>query len=92
MTDTLSKQQIPPATFTTLLQTLVAQASVALGLIADPRTGKPEVNLDLAKHFIDTLALLEGKTKGNLTGDEAQFLTAATSQLQMAFITAKNKK
>ena len=92
MADDLSKQQIPPATFTTLLQTLAAQASVALGLIADPRTGKPEVNLDLAKHFIDTLVLLEGKTKGNLTSDESQLLAAATSQLQMTFVSLKNKK
>jgi len=89
--DDLSKQQIPPASFVTLVQTLVAQASVALGLIADPRTDKPEVNLDLARHFIDTLALLEGKTKGNLTAEESQLLAAATSQLQMTYVQLKNK-
>ncbi|WP_425615924.1 DUF1844 domain-containing protein [Anatilimnocola sp. NA78] len=85
-------QQIPPASFIVLVQTLATQASVALGVISDPRTNKPEVNLDLAKHFIDTLALLEGKTKGNLTSDEASLLSAATSQLQMAYVTLKNKK
>lgn len=92
MADDLSKQQIPPASFTVLISTIATQASVALGLIADPRTNKPEVNLDLAKHFIDTLALLEGKTQGNLTAEESQLLAAATSQLQMTFVSLKNKK
>lgn len=92
MTDQPTSQQIPPASFTVLIQTLATQASVALGVIADPRTNKPEVNLDMAKHFIDTLALLEGKTKGNLTSDESSLLAAATSQLQMAYVALKNKK
>ncbi|QDU25258.1 hypothetical protein ETAA8_03220 [Anatilimnocola aggregata] len=92
MTDQLTPQQIPPASFTVLVSTVATQASVALGMIADPRTNKPEVNLDLAKHFVDTLVLLEQKTKGNLTPDESALLAAATSQLQMAYVTMKNKK
>ncbi len=92
MSEDISKQQIPPATFTTLIQTMAAQASVGLGMIADPRTNKPEVNLPMAKHFIDTLALLETKTKGNLTADESQLLTMAISQLQLAFVQMKGKK
>lgn len=85
-------QQIPPASFTVLISTIATQAMVALGSIADPRTNKPEVNLDLAKHFIDTLALLEGKTKGNLTDEESHLLASATSQLQMTFLNLKSKK
>jgi hypothetical protein len=92
MSEETSKQQIPPASFTILVSTIATQASVALGLIPDPRTNKPEVNLDLAKHFIDTLALLDGKTKGNLSSEESQLLGAATSQLQMAYVNLKNKK
>ena len=90
MSDT--KQQIPPASFPVLVSTIATQGAVALGLIADPRTNKPEVNLDLAKHFIDTLELLESKTKGNLTSEEAQLLRAATSQLQLTYVNLKNKK
>jgi len=86
------KQQIPPASFTFLVQTIATQASVALGLVANPATKKVEMNLDMAKHFIDTLALLEGKTKGNLTSEESQLLGAATSQLQMAYVQQKGKK
>jgi hypothetical protein len=91
MADTPSNQQIPPASFTFLIQTLATQASVALGMINNPQTNKAEVNLDMAKHFIDTLALLEGKTKGNLTSEESSLLAAATSQLQMAYVHLKNK-
>lgn len=71
---------------------IATQASVALGLIADPRTNKPEVNLELAKHHIDTLVVLEEKTKGNLTSDESQLLTAALTQLQLTYVNLKNKK
>ena len=86
------KHQIPPASFTVLVSMIATQASVALGMIADPRTNKPEINLDLAKHHIDTLAVLEAKTKGNLTNEETQLLGMATSQLQMAYVVLKNKK
>lgn len=85
------KHQIPPASFTVLVSMIATQASVALGMIADPRTNKPEINLDLAKHHIDTLAVLEAKTKGNLTNEESQLLGMATSQLQMAYVGLKNK-
>ncbi len=86
------KHQIPPASFTVLVSMIATQASVALGMIADPRTNKPEINLELAKHHIDTLAVLEAKTKGNLTSEEMQLLGMATSQLQMAYVGLKNKK
>ena len=86
------KHQIPPASFTVLVSMIATQASVALGMIADPRTNKPEINLDLAKHHIDTLAVLEAKTKGNLTNEETQLLGMATSHLQMAYVGLKNKK
>lgn len=82
-------QQIPPATFTTLISMLAAQASVALGRYPNPATGKPEKNLPLAKHFIDTLILLGEKTSGNLTADESHLLTAATHDLRMAFLAEK---
>jgi hypothetical protein len=92
MSDDASKHPVPPATFLFLVQTIAAQASVSLGLVANPATKKTEVNLDMAKHFIDTLVLLDAKTKGNLTSEESQLLAAATSQLQMAFVQQKGKK
>ncbi len=60
-------------------------ASLFLGLIPNPGTGEPEVNLDLARMFIDQLAMIGEKTRGNLSTEEAQVLRNYLSNLQMAF-------
>ena len=60
-------------------------ASLFLGLIPNPGTGEPEVNLELARMFIDQLAMIGEKTRGNLSTEETQVLRNALSNLQMAF-------
>jgi len=60
-------------------------AAFMLGQIPHPQTGKGEVNLDMAKMFIDQLAMIRAKTKGNLSNDELAVLNNAISNLQMAF-------
>src|SRR5437016_3090121 len=49
-------------------------AALFLGQIPNPKTGEPEVNLDLARMFIDQLAMIQEKTRGNLTSEEAKVL------------------
>src|SRR6476469_4049948 len=61
-------------------------AALFLGQIPNPRTGEPEVNLDLARMFIDQLAMIQEKTRGNLTSEEAKVLSTALSNLQMAYV------
>jgi hypothetical protein len=61
-------------------------AALFLGQIPNPRTGEPEVNLDLARMFIDQLAMIQEKTRGNLTSEETQVLSNALSNLQMAYV------
>jgi len=61
-------------------------AALFLGQIPNPRSGEPEVNLDLAKMFIDQLAMIQEKTRGNLTSEEAKVLSNALSNLQMAYV------
>ena len=51
-------RELPPASFATLVQSIVTQALFYLGDLA-PRGGEPVVNLDMAKHHIDTLGVLE---------------------------------
>src|SRR5256886_6855391 len=63
-------------------------AALFLGQIPNPRTGEAEVNLDLAKMFIDQLAMIQEKTRGNLTSEEAKVLSNALPNLQMAFVEA----
>ncbi len=60
-------------------------ASLFLGLIPNPHSGQPEVNLDLARMFIDQLVMIQSKTRGNLTSEETGVLRNALSNLQMAF-------
>ena len=61
-------------------------AALFLGQIPNPRTGEGEVNLELARLFIDQLAMIQEKTRGNLTNEEATVLKNALSNLQMAFV------
>ena len=61
-------------------------ASLFLGLIAHPENGRPEVNLPLARMFIDHLGMLQEKTRGNLSTEEAGVLRNALSNLQMAYV------
>lgn len=80
--------QLPAATFSFLVTTLATQAMVSLGEAPNPFTGKSELHLPEAKHFIDTLAMLEEKTRGNLTADERGLLDAYLHQLRLAYVEA----
>jgi Domain of unknown function (DUF1844) len=61
-------------------------AALFLGQIPNPQTGKGEVNLELAKMFIDQLGMIQEKTRGNLTNEEAAVLKNTLANLQMAFV------
>ena len=61
-------------------------AALFLGQIPNPQTGQGEVNLGLARMFIDQLAMIQEKTRGNLSQEEATVLRNAISNLQMAFV------
>ena len=61
-------------------------AALFLGQIPNPKTGEGEVNLELAKMFIDQLAMIQEKTKGNLTNEESTVLRNAISNLQMVYV------
>src|SRR3954447_4155135 len=61
-------------------------AALFLGQIPNPQTGKGEVNLELAKMFIDQLGMIQEKTRGNLTNEEGAALKNTLVNLQMAFV------
>ncbi len=63
-------------------------AALFLGQIPNPKTGEPEINLDLARMFIDQLEMIQEKTRGNLTNEETMVLRNTLSNLQMAFVEA----
>src|ERR1043166_389605 len=61
-------------------------AALFLGQIPNPKTGEGEVNLELAKMFIDQLAMIQEKTRGNLSNDEMTVLKNTLSNLQMIYV------
>jgi hypothetical protein len=83
--------QIPAPTMSLLFSSLATQAMFALGRIPDPQTGKSEANLDEARHIIDTLQLLEEKTKGNLTPQEGAILTRLLHDLRMEYVAVRHQ-
>ena len=80
----------PPATLEFLITTLATQAMMALGQMANPISGKADVRLPEAKHFIDMLTVLEEKTAGNRTPDESALLDGFLHELRMAFVMSQS--
>lgn len=80
---------LPEADLTSFLLSLATSALFHMGLVADPESGeRAEPNLPLARHTIDTLALLQQKTQGNLSGEEEELLTNLLTELRMRFLDA----
>ncbi len=79
-------ESLPPADFRSLLEVLITQALMYMGAFPDPETGRAMVSLEHAKFHIDLLAVLEDKTKGNLTAEEAADLAQVLSQLRLQFV------
>ena len=77
-----------PVTFGSFIISLASSAMLHLGEIADPSTGARAVNLPLAKHTIDLIAVLKDKTEGNLDGEERQLVDTLLSDLQVKYVAA----
>lgn len=84
MSDRETPPSPPPATFEFLVGTLRIQAEVALGLFKMNENEKPD--LDMARHLIDLLSMLEDKTKGNLTLEEQRLLENSVTELRFRFV------
>ena len=62
------------------------QAMIALGKLSNPATGKADKNMPAARLFIDTLEMLEHKTRGNLNSDETKVLRSTLDDLRLMFV------
>ena len=80
------QREIPPANVQTLVAQMVTQAMFALGMIPDPQTGRRVAMLDLARHHIDMLGVLEDKCQGNLDEDERKLLASSAYELRMQYV------
>lgn len=79
--------------FTAFVLSLATTAAVHFGDMPDPMTGQPmEPNLEGASQMIEILALLDQKTKGNLTAEERQVLEQVLYELRMRFVEAQGNQ
>jgi hypothetical protein len=81
---------LPEVSFTGLIFSLSSSALFHMGEIADPATGEKKKDLGLAKHAVDTIAMLREKTSGNLTPEEQKFLENVLTDLRWRYVKAKD--
>jgi len=79
-------RELPAIDFLTLVVSMSHSALLHLGDAPDPATGQREKNLPLARQTIDLLAMLQEKTRGNLSGEEERVLSQALYDLRMRFV------
>lgn len=70
--------------FSIFIMSIIESAHIHLGDVPGP-DGHVERHVDLAQHNIELLALLEEKTKGNLTGSEESLLMRGLDELRQRF-------
>ena len=82
----------PEVTMATFIFSLSSSALVHLGEIPEPETGGTSVDLPMAKQIIDTLGMLQEKTKGNLDQDEERLMQSVLYDLRMRFVQKSSGK
>ena len=79
------------ANFTQFVGGFAVQTLVHLGKMSNPMTGGTGVDLPNAKYSIDILGILEEKTKGNLSPEEAEYLSNLLRDLRMEYVAVSGK-
>jgi hypothetical protein len=83
----------PPLSFTAFVLSLASTAAIHFGDLPDPESGqRADPNLVGAAQMIEILALLEEKTRGNLTAEERQVLEQLLYELRLRFVEATSGK
>lgn len=75
-----------PAGFANFVMSIASNAASSLGMMEHPVTHKREVDLELAKHWIDILGMLQQKTRGNLVPQEEKILEGLLADLRMQYV------
>jgi hypothetical protein len=89
--DEQARGPLPEVTLATFIFSLSSSALVHLGEIPEPETNRTLVDLPIAKQIIDTLGMLQDKTKGNLDQDEERLLKSVLYDLRMRYIQKSDK-
>ena len=84
-----SERSLPGVDFSTFVISLGTSALYHMGMVPDPESGKPvEPNLPVARQSIDTVEMLQEKTQGNLSDDEAALIKNLLTELRMRYLEA----
>lgn len=83
-----SRPPMPPVDFATFVLSISSHIPVCLGEMADPYTGQTGTDLPLAQHLVDTLAMLQEKTKGNLDRTEENLLNGLLYDFRVRYVKA----
>jgi hypothetical protein len=81
-------EPLPAPSFSELVNIIVMQAMVGLGLVGGPGGERIPPNLEVAKHFIDLLQVLDDKTQNNLTPEEKKLLDQVLYEMRMRYVEA----
>lgn len=83
----VADKAVSPATaFANFIEPLIAQGYMFLGMLRDPYQPQMKADPKAARQMIDILTLLQEKTQGNLTPEEADFLDTHLSELKLAYV------
>ena len=79
-----------PASFVSFIMSIASNAASALGMMEHPVTHQREVDVELGKHWIDVLGMLQKKTAGNLSSQEGRMLEGLLADLRMQYVSLVN--
>jgi len=79
-----------PASFVAFIMSIASNAASALGMMEHPVTHQREVDVELGKHWIDVLGMLQKKTAGNVTPQEKRMLEGLLADLRMQYVSLVN--
>lgn len=80
------ERQMPEISFNLHVFHLASQVGIALGETENPISGERGTDLAVARFLIDTLAMLEEKTRGNRTQEEELYMQGVLTNLRMAYV------
>jgi hypothetical protein len=86
----INREEMHSALFAHMIMQQSNMAMLLLGKVPHPESGKTMQDLDAAKLFIDQLEMLQEKTKGNLSKEEANLLKQSLMSLHMAYVEVVN--
>ncbi len=83
-----AEESMPPVDFISFVLSLATSTLIHLGEVPDPVSGEKAADMTAAKQTIEVLSLLQEKTKGNLSDEEARVIDNLLADLRMRYLKA----